>query len=772
MSGSTAPVRQLATVAVSLSTVAHKCRNICSSVMSPIAFGEIRVSVNAKTFLEEPRDGWGITISGDPLPLKKCLEEIKADPESAAFLHKMLDSRLMLMIEAVKNKYTAEVTTATAVLADALEEISADLVSIEQAIQLKIKDTTAPGVLLRVSSASGQDTTEIIMNWSTKRKIIAEAHASYVETNAANDRLAEELRQATDDVQAKLIRERIKDNVRYMSLKRLHGLQAYGDSVTISESKEAYEKFPLPEKISGNNYDKFKEQVLAWCKRESTIMKYALIVYDIEYMVDMVDPQETAHELPPDVVMDGLNKEYDKLAKQGYPVDAELLNKRKALWATLYSELYHQATLPMQTWVTEMHSVGNTQSNIKVFKVEKHDGLRFVYAVLNAHIRFNDRDQHDHVTILRNLSNGFAKGGNVEQAIEDARRKLQEAKAVGVCPNYDQGGADCIFAMSQMHNDIWQAMLRGKYLHPDCKELPSFDAQDCTQVLSAAFKAALEIWKRTMQVEDKKGNGSKRKHTESTEEVTALKAGVKKTGMDLTKKVKQVIRETLDTIKKTTTIDQPAESYIWGYARDSEYFRSCDKREDQKTMIKACALMLTNGQELSEPALKAKVEKLRKGKGKGTGEKGKGKAKGKGKSKGKSHASHSESWSSAEETRTCKAKGCQERMSRDRWGKWFVTCREHSDQWRQEGVLTLKDGSQQAHWTWENPRESKKIKANKATIGSPTSQEMSFVNQDGTVSTEKLDPETVAFMMRAKQNNLRLQTDVPMADMVSFLLTN
>ena len=38
------------------------------------------------------------------------------------------------------------------------------------------------------------------MNWSTKRKIIAEAHASYVETNAANDRLAEELRQATDDV--------------------------------------------------------------------------------------------------------------------------------------------------------------------------------------------------------------------------------------------------------------------------------------------------------------------------------------------------------------------------------------------------------------------------------------------------------------------------------------------------------------------------------------------------------------------------------------------
>ena len=69
-------------------------------------------------------------------------------------------------------------------------------------------------------------------------------------------------------------------------------------------------------------------------------MKYALIVYDIEYMVDMVDPQETAHELPPDVMMDGLNKEYDKLAKQGYPVGAELLTKRKALWATLYSELY------------------------------------------------------------------------------------------------------------------------------------------------------------------------------------------------------------------------------------------------------------------------------------------------------------------------------------------------------------------------------------------------------------------------------------------------
>ena len=58
--------------------------------MSPIAFGEIRVSVNAKNLLEEPKDGWGKDISGDPLPLKKCLEEIKADPSSAAFLNKML----------------------------------------------------------------------------------------------------------------------------------------------------------------------------------------------------------------------------------------------------------------------------------------------------------------------------------------------------------------------------------------------------------------------------------------------------------------------------------------------------------------------------------------------------------------------------------------------------------------------------------------------------------------------------------------------------------
>ena len=110
-------------------------------------------------------------------------------------------------------------------------------------------------------------------------------------------------------------------------------------------------------------------------------------------------------------------------------------------------------------------------------------------------------------------------------------------------------------------------------------------------------------------------------------------------------------------------------------------------------------------------------------------------------------------------------------MTKDRWGKWFVTCKEHSDQWRQEGVITLKDGTQQTHWTWaESPH--KKIKAHKATVGSPTSQSMSFVNQDGTISTEKLDPETVAFMMRAKQNNLRLQTEVPMADAVSFLLTN
>ena len=85
-------------------------------------------------------------------------------------------------------------------------------------------------------------------------------------------------------------------------------------------------------------------------------------------------------------------------------------------------------------------------------------------------------------------------------------------------------------------------------------------------MLSAAFKAALEIWKRTMQVEDKKGNGSTRKRTESAEEVTAMKTGVKEAGTGLSKKVKQVIRETLGTIKKTINHNHKSahrELHLW-----------------------------------------------------------------------------------------------------------------------------------------------------------------------------------------------------------------
>ena len=67
--------------------------------------------------LEEASDGWGVDISGQPfklpLPLKRLLDEIKADPESADFLGKMLDARLMMMIKAVKDKYTADVNTET-----------------------------------------------------------------------------------------------------------------------------------------------------------------------------------------------------------------------------------------------------------------------------------------------------------------------------------------------------------------------------------------------------------------------------------------------------------------------------------------------------------------------------------------------------------------------------------------------------------------------------------------------------------------------------------
>ena len=98
--------------------------------MSRTAFGEIRDTVNGKALLEEPSNGWGVDISGQPLPLKDLLDAIKADAGSAAFLGKILDARLMLMIKAIKDKYIADVNTETAMLAGALEGTSGNFLQI------------------------------------------------------------------------------------------------------------------------------------------------------------------------------------------------------------------------------------------------------------------------------------------------------------------------------------------------------------------------------------------------------------------------------------------------------------------------------------------------------------------------------------------------------------------------------------------------------------------------------------------------------------------
>ena len=51
----------------------------------------------------------GVDISGQPLPLKDLLDAIKADARSAAFLGKILDARLMMMIKAAPQHKLAAV---------------------------------------------------------------------------------------------------------------------------------------------------------------------------------------------------------------------------------------------------------------------------------------------------------------------------------------------------------------------------------------------------------------------------------------------------------------------------------------------------------------------------------------------------------------------------------------------------------------------------------------------------------------------------------------
>ena len=767
MSDATAPQHRLGAVVSSLTAVATSVKKIHSSVMGPYVLGGSDNVAKCSVLLSEPGEGWGQGPS--ETVLKTSLAAIMADAGAQQLLDTTLVPRIMAMSINIREECIASVQTPAQALADSLIAIANGITTIKERVAKLDKSSAV--VPLRVSSASGLSNEQIWTRWIRKRKTIAIAFDDYSMVEEKNDRLLEELVELTGD-EATAARLRTKDNEKYMALKRVQWFSAYGDARTIMASTEAYEKFPLPAKISGSNYEKFKEQLLAWCKRESTIKKYPMILYDIEFMVDSVDPRETKHLLPPDNTVSGPLLGYDADNRQGYRFSDGLEHARKVSWEALYAELYTLSTPAMQQWIAEMHSVG--QLEIQLFSVAKQDGMRFIYAVLNAHIRYNDQDQHGHLTVLRNLSNGFSKGGNVEEVIEDARRKLHEAKTCGVVPSYEQGGSDCILALSAMNNDIWQVLQRGQYLHPDCKALSCFDAQDCTQLLHFAFKAALEVWKRSMHLDDKKGT-KKRKHSEATEEVTALTANAadhKKSS--LSKPVRKVMRGAMETYETDHDELTPRhKELIYKFARDSEYFKTQEGSKQVKEVVTAMSMMLTNGQELSEPVLRNKVQELRKSKGKG----GKGKG-GKGgdkssKGKGKGAANPRDD----AKPPVCKALGCTEKMSKDRQGKWYVTCYDHSLEWRKEGRLTFKDGFVHEHWSVSQEGGSPKrgVKARQVTLGDvskSSTKDVTFVGLDGSTHTEKVDAATIEVLMRAKQNQLRLQTPVPTSDSVMYLLGN
>ena len=104
------------------------------------------------------------------------------------------------------------------------------------------------------------------------------------------------------------------------------------------------------------------------------------------------------------------------------------MEQRKIMWRDLYREMFAAATPAVKDWTYVFHAVG--QQAKTMVEIKDGDGLNFVYALLNEHVKFTAADQQYHTTMLMNMTSLFANAGgaNPIKQIELARQRLRAAR--------------------------------------------------------------------------------------------------------------------------------------------------------------------------------------------------------------------------------------------------------------------------------------------------------------------------------------------------------
>ena len=636
-----------------------------------------------------PPGAWSNLVDG--AELEEHLDAVLENDEATRLLVEVLQAAVTAdmksQVEATKVKAIAAVGEVVAKLNEHSDTLG---VLHKEAPALIASANMAKNRALKVTGASGLSQPEVLQKWEDSHEKILKLHSQLVTAKEKHTEYVEKLGlsyempdgstfkfSGTDTEQAaarKAMREDAKDQKNLQEVKQVAIYSAHGiDGNVVAAAKDEHKHFEVPKHLKTGDYEKLKRDYTAWSTDPSVIKAYDLLMHELDYMFNAVDPIKAMHLLPPSL-LDGYQP------KPGVTVSDEFKAERVLQNKALYEELYDGSTKEIRDWLSQIHSVG--QDGAFKVEIEPGDGVRYMYCLLSEHVKFTAADQTTHMTTLMNMSGLFAPGTqSTLKSVERARTLLREAKKVGVMPTYDMCGRMAIKAMEQI-DGVRDKLRTNQLLEPEVLSLKTFDQLDCTKILQTALSITHGVIEDRIKLADAQHKGT-RKAKEAGAEITSMKAELKEKrgSMDAKRKRAELIEE----VAQEYELDPAQVQKIKANVGQLQGFDQ-KKHKKQVQLIEARALTLANGQTLSEPLLKANLEKLQgnkrtrddRGKGGYRGSKG-----GRGRPEHKSGA------------RKCFIKGCDEDAPiNPANGKAFALCKGCNAKAKEGKKLIKKDGTE------------------------------------------------------------------------------
>ena len=681
-------------------------------------------------------EGWNRLENG--AEAEESLNRILEDKEATSLL---IEQVLRSVSEEVADQVESTKVEATSTMGDVEKKLNDHVRSLEflqkEAPALIAGANLAKNRALKVTGATGLSEPEALKKYENARAAIVKSHSQLVKAIAKHEEYVEKLGGlyelpdgstwsfpvGTEREDRKAMREDAKDQEAVKKSKQLEIYSAHGVSGSVvDDAKDTHKPFNVPKHLKSGDYEKLKRDFRTWATDPAVVKAYPLLLQELNYMYDAVDPIKAMHLLPPSL-LDG----YSELltVSDEFKQERELQNK------ALYEELLDQSSQDIVKWLPQIHSAGQ-DGKLKI-SVQEGDGVRFMYCLLAAHVRFTSTDQNTHMTTLMNMKDLFSAGKVTNlKHIEQARAMLKAAKDVGVVPTYDLVGMVAIQSMAEI--DGVRDRLRTEHLlEPEVLSNTHFDQMDCSRILQTALTIAHSVIESRVRLDDSKHKGI-RKSKEAGAEITAMTT---KTVKDAKRKRAELVQNATEKYELDEWDAQAIKSSLGQMCPDFDQ----KSHKQQKLQVQARALTLANGQKLSEPTVKASLKELQKG-----GKNGKNGSKSGGKKGGGKYGGKSGGGRGGRGGRggTCMIKDCGKETEVSSISmKPFAICYDCNEKSKQGKTLYKTDGTE-----W---RPSKRIHARQVEVAEDAPQTIPI--RLGS-ETHNVDARTVSLLRRIREEDL------------------